>query len=90
MPRRLRATPEVVWQIDSVSVRARDGPKRLERAYRILVEGGATAHQDPLHGEDQSDARGDLCQGVHRTTRASADDRQPARRPPQLGHGQWP
>ncbi|HMB08208.1 MAG TPA: hypothetical protein VKP69_31320 [Isosphaeraceae bacterium] len=45
MPRRLRATPDVAWQIDSVSVRTRDGPKRVEQAYRILVEGRAMTHQ---------------------------------------------
>jgi hypothetical protein len=27
------------WRIDSVYVRRRDGPKRIEQAYRILIDG---------------------------------------------------
>lgn len=35
-PRAARPTP---WRIDSVYLRRRDGPKRIEQAYRILIEG---------------------------------------------------
>jgi hypothetical protein len=36
-PRRA-ACPEQ-WRINSVYVRRRDGPKRIEQAYRILIDG---------------------------------------------------
>ncbi len=28
------------WRIDSAYARRRDGPKRTEQAYRILIDGG--------------------------------------------------
>jgi hypothetical protein len=34
-----RARRPKQWRIDSVYERRRDAPKRIERAYRILIEG---------------------------------------------------
>jgi hypothetical protein len=36
---RRAARPAPPWRIDSVYVRRRDGPKRIEQAYRILIDG---------------------------------------------------
>lgn len=33
-------TPAPRWQVRSVSVRVRDGPRRLHAAYRLLLEPG--------------------------------------------------
>ncbi|MBA3472300.1 MAG: hypothetical protein LC781_19140 [Actinobacteria bacterium] len=38
------ARPKKLWRIASVYERRRDGPKRIEQAYRILIEGG---EEDP-------------------------------------------
>jgi hypothetical protein len=38
-PRAVRR-PKKRWRITSVYERRRDGPKRIEQAYRILIEGG--------------------------------------------------
>jgi hypothetical protein len=35
-----RAARPEQWRINSVYVRRRDGPKRIEQAYRVLIEGG--------------------------------------------------
>ncbi len=35
--RTVRPTP--LWTINSVYVRRRDGPKRIEQAYQILIDG---------------------------------------------------
>jgi len=40
MSRNPRAARPEQWRINSVYVRRRDGPKRIEQAYRILVDGG--------------------------------------------------
>jgi hypothetical protein len=40
MSRNPRAARSEQWRINSVYVRRRDGPKRIEQAYRILIEGG--------------------------------------------------
>jgi hypothetical protein len=90
MPRRLHAIRDVAWQIVSVAVRTRAAPWRVEQAYRILIADGATTHQQVIQPEGDSDACGDLRQGVHRATGASADDRQSDRSPPRLGVGERP
>jgi len=36
------------WKIDSVYVRRRDGPQRIERAYRILLGSEAAANEPHL------------------------------------------
>jgi hypothetical protein len=74
MPGKLRAIREVAWQIDSVAVPTRDGHRRVERAYQILVGGGPKTHQQGNQPREGSDACGDLRQGVHRATGAAADD----------------
>ena len=46
-------------------VRRRDGPKRIEQAYRILIDGGKEAN--PKRGGAEADAHsGDLREGLHR------------------------
>ena len=39
MSRNPRAARPKHWRIDSVYVRRRDAPKRIEQAYRILIDG---------------------------------------------------
>jgi hypothetical protein len=39
MSRSPRAARPTLWRISSVYVRKRDGPKRIEQAYRILIDG---------------------------------------------------
>jgi hypothetical protein len=39
MSRNAHAARPKQWRIDSVYVRRRDAPKRIEQAYRILVDG---------------------------------------------------
>ena len=58
MSRRAGVAPPVVWSIQSVSVRVRDGPQRLARVYRLLLTGPApgapvapvAAGKEDLHG----------------------------------------
>jgi hypothetical protein len=38
-PRAARRPNKKRWRINSVYERRRDGPKRIEQAYRILIEG---------------------------------------------------
>ena len=75
MPRNIRATPDAAWRIRSVDVRTRYGPERVEQAYRILLGDGPTSDRQPSHTKEESDARRDLCQGLHRPPGPSADDR---------------
>jgi len=42
MSKNPRAARPKRWRIDSVYIRRRDAPKRIERAYRILIDGGET------------------------------------------------
>jgi hypothetical protein len=70
MPRTERlADAGVRWTIQSVTVRTRDGPQRLHRAYRILIGGCSRAQSRVVHDEEVSDACRDLCQSVHRQAR---------------------
>jgi hypothetical protein len=39
MSRNPRAARPKQWRIDSVYVRRREAPKRIEQAYRILIDG---------------------------------------------------
>jgi hypothetical protein len=39
-----RAARPTRWTINSVYVRRRDGPKRIEQAYRVLIDGGKERH----------------------------------------------
>jgi hypothetical protein len=48
--RRARRPTPAAWRIRSVSVRARDGPQRLDQFYRLLVvepEASAATHHRP-------------------------------------------
>jgi hypothetical protein len=74
MPRTPRARPDRPWTIQSVSVRTRDGPQRLQRAYRLLL-GNLNEHPMPNSGDERSQdhARGPLCPRLHRTPGARAD-----------------
>jgi hypothetical protein len=49
-PRAARPAPP--WRIDSVYVRKRDGPKRIEQAYRILLDGGKDANPEKRRSRD--------------------------------------
>ena len=62
------------WTIRSVFVRTRDGPDRLDHAYRRLCHAPTTSRP-----EEKNHARRHLCTGLHRAPGAPADDRQPAR-----------
>jgi len=73
MRRDWRATRDVTWRVESVPVRARDGPMRVEQAYRILIRDRVTTLPQVIRQEEGPDARGDLCQSVHRATGTPAD-----------------
>jgi hypothetical protein len=62
------------WQVNSVYVRKRDGPARVEQAYRTLVEDRVPPERVLSDGKEQGDAGGDLRAGVHRASGAGADD----------------
>jgi hypothetical protein len=62
------------WRVNSVYVRKRDGPARVEHAYRTLVEDRVPLERVPSDGKEQGDAGGDLRAGVHRAPGTGADD----------------
>lgn len=71
MPRRSRPAP-IAWTIDSVTMRGRDGPRRLEQAYRLLVAAPAplSDHCDP----EGSHGSGHLRPRLDRASGSAADD----------------
>ncbi len=69
-PRELRA---VAWQVDSVYVRKRDGPARVEQAYRTLLEDRPLVSRELSDRKEQGDASGNLRAGVDRAPGARAD-----------------
>jgi hypothetical protein len=52
------------WNVNSVYVPKRDGPARIEQAYRILL-GGEVVGNGPVTERSKLDARRDLCSGVN-------------------------
>ena len=46
MAKKPRAAQPKRWRIDSVYERRRDGPGRIEQAYRILADAKGTEHDD--------------------------------------------
>ncbi len=44
MSKNPRAAQPKQWRISSVYQRRRDGPKRIEQAYRILIDGKEANH----------------------------------------------
>ena len=77
-----RAARPEQWRIDSVYERRRDAPKRIERAYRILIE---AKMQTQKRRGGAADARGDLREGLHPSSGTGADHRKPACSPEALG-----
>lgn len=70
MPPPPPAAPPVLWTIQSVAVRARDGPQRLDHAYRLLLDAPTATHRpadtpsrpaDERDGKEPCHARRDLC-----------------------------
>lgn len=70
MPRPTPSAPPSRWTIQSVAVRARDGPQRLDQAYRLLladpaaIPGPAATHSptaDERDGKEPCYACRDLC-----------------------------
>ncbi len=63
MPRDARTDQPARWRIQSIAVRARDGPERLHAVYRLLLTPGRPVPEHGAAGEDQeaTDASGDLC-----------------------------
>ena len=68
-------------------VRGRDGPKRIEQAYRILID---AKEANPDKEEERLMRSGDLREGLDRAPGARADHRKPARGPEGLGRGKRP
>jgi hypothetical protein len=50
MSRSPRDPRPALWRISSVYVRRRDGPKRIEQAYRILIDGKGANPQKRRRG----------------------------------------
>ena len=67
MPRVARADQPSRWRIQSIVVRARDGPERLHAVYRLLLEPDRSAPDHAAAGESQeaADASCDLRPRVH-------------------------
>src|SRR5215211_4271196 len=87
MSRRAGVAPPVVWSIQSVSVRVRDGPQRLARVYRLLLTGPAAgAPVAPVAaGKEESYGSRDLCPSFDGAPGPAANDREPDRHPDHLG-----
>ena len=66
--------PRVVsWQINSVHVRKRDGPARVEQAYRTLLEDRVAKERGQISGKEHGDASSKLRASVHRAPGTGAD-----------------
>ena len=75
MARRRSGAPPAGWSIQSVFVRARDGPQRLDRVYRLLLTGPAGTAPDSAAGEEErNNGSGDLRASLDRTAGAAAND----------------
>lgn len=84
MPHQTPAAPPARWTIQSVAIRARDGPQRLDQAYHLVLAApppgvGPGAHcpadrryrnGDGLEGKEPGDACRDLCPRLDRPPRA--------------------
>jgi hypothetical protein len=71
MRRRTREPRPAGWAIHSAFVPCRDGPRRLEQAFRVLLgaDPGAGGILTTTEGEDVHESRR-LCKGLDRETRA--------------------
>lgn len=68
MARTPRKPPATRWSIQSIYVRQRDGPARLEQAYLVLLgDPRDLSSSQPDHERSQNHARRDLRPGVHGT-----------------------
>jgi hypothetical protein len=47
-----RAARPTRWTINSIYVRRRDGPNRIEQAYQILIDGGKDAYSKKRRSRD--------------------------------------
>jgi hypothetical protein len=75
MARGRSGAPPTGWSIQSVVVRARDGPQRLDRVYRRLLTGsGVTAPGSPVGEEEHRNGSGNLRASLDRTPGAAAND----------------
>jgi hypothetical protein len=70
MRRKSREPHSDRWAIQSAFVPRRDGPRRLEQAYQVLLDAGAGVGISSTTNEeiDHEDRR--LCQGLDREARA--------------------
>lgn len=76
MSRRAGVAPPVVWKIQSVSVRVRDGPQRLAQVYRLLLTGPAPGAPVPpvADGKEEPHGSRDLCPGFDGAPGSAAND----------------
>lgn len=75
MARIPRRFPVARWSIQSVYVRKRDGPGRLDQAYFLLLDGPRGRSSSLTDGErGQNHARRNLRPGIDRTPGTRADD----------------
>jgi hypothetical protein len=66
MRRKSREPRPSGWAIHSASVPRRDGPRRLEQAFRVLLDAGADVGSSPAYNEDSDHESRRLCQGLDR------------------------
>src|SRR5262245_20493321 len=92
MARNVQRSRPASWRLDSVWVKARDGPQRLTQVYRLLVAEAdepiwAALGQPsrPSPWRERGDASRRLRPRLDRTPGARADHRQPDRHPDRLG-----
>jgi hypothetical protein len=66
MRRKSREPHPSGWAIHSAFVPRRDGPRRLEQAFRVLLDAGADAGSSSTNNEEFDHESRRLCQGLDR------------------------
>ena len=79
MRRRGMGGPTGAWRVLSVAVKMRDGPHRLDAAYRILLRPELWSPQTARHAaqgdcQENIDGSGPRRAGLHRAPGTRADD----------------
>src|SRR5438128_95735 len=87
MSRRAGLAPPVVWSIQSVAVRVRDGPQRLARVYHLLLTAPTPGAPIPPACDRKEEAHGscDLRPGLDGAPGPATNHREPNRHPDCLG-----
>lgn len=66
MRRKSREPHPSAWVIHSAFVPRRDGPRRLEQAFRVLLDAGGDVGSSPTNNQEIDHESRRLCQGLDR------------------------